>query len=157
MRHIFLALLLLFASMSAACQFVYDFVVINATEQPIEITYRIGGTNDEPLAETGRPAVLAASEVSSGEWRELSLTQYVLDKEKRTVKVSIPTGTALRIYQGRESEPRSATDFIIKEVSIRGANGELVLKGDQVYKSFIAVPKPFFSFGPSTLMTLTYK
>ncbi len=159
MRYVFTVLLLLCALTLAACSFSTDFVVINASGQPIEITYKIGETGVDPLAVTRRPATLPASLLSSREWQELPSAQYVFDREKRTVTVSLSSGAALRINQGGEwNERETGADFIIKELRIRGTNGEVIHKGDQVYKSFVAVPKPFYAFGPpTTLMTLTYK
>lgn len=159
MRYACTILLLLFAVTLAACSFSTDFVVVNASGQSIEITYKIGETGGEPLVATGKPATLPASQISSREWQELPLAQYAFDREKRAVTISLSPGAALRVYQGAEwSERETGADFIIRELNIRGANGEVILKGDQVYKSFVAVPKPFYAFGPPTaLLTLTYK
>jgi hypothetical protein len=159
LRYIFTVLFLLFALTLAACSFSTDFVVVNASEQPIEITYKIGETGVDPLVVTGKPATLPASQLSSREWQELSATQYASDREQRAVTVSLSPGLALRVYQGGDwSERETGVNFIIKELNIRGANGEVILKGDQVYKNFVAVPKPFYAFGPpTTLLTLTYK
>jgi hypothetical protein len=158
MRYVLTVLLLLLALLLTACSFGTSFFVINESGQPIEITYRIGETNIEPLVVTGKPAIVAASQLSSDEWRELSSTEYVFDQEKRTVTVSLPPGQALRITRGGEwREGNTGAYFIIKELDIKGASGEIILKGDRVYKSFTVVPKGFFQFGPPTLLTLTYK
>ncbi len=158
MRYAVTIVLLLFTLMLGACSFSIDFAVINESGQPIEITYKIGGTSIEPLNEPGKPATLAASQLSSREWRELSSTQYVFDAERRAVTVSLTAGTALRINRGRAGDAHDTGDnFIIKEISIKGANGEINLQGNQVYQSFVVVPKPFYQFGPSALLTLTYK
>ena len=159
MRYTFTVLLLLFALTLSACSFSTDFVVINASGQPIEVTYKIGEVGGDPLLVTRKPATLPASQISSREWRELTPAQYAFDGEKRVVTVSLSPGVALRVNQGREWDAREAgTDFIIKELKIRGLSGEITLKGDQVYKNFVAVPKPFYAFGPhTTLLTLTYK
>lgn len=159
MRHLFAGLLLLLALTTAACSFTVDFAVINVSEQPVEITYRIGATGIEPLAATRKPAVLPASRISSREWQELSPAEYAFDSEKRTVTVSLQPGQALRVYQGSDSDAHNAGDnFIIRELSLKGAGGEVTFKGDQVYKGFVAVPTPFYAFGPDTvLLTLTYK
>lgn len=159
MRYVFAALLLLFALTMTACSFSTDFVVVNSSDQPIEIRYRIGKTGIEPLAVTRTPAVLSASQISSREWQELRPTQYVFDQEKRVVTVSINPGVGLRINQGGEwSEKYTGENFIIEEINIRGSNGEVNLKGDQVYKSFVPVRSAFYTFGPpTTLLTLTYQ
>ena len=159
MRYVLIGLLLLSALTTAACSFSVDFAVINESERPIEITYRIGETGIEPLAVTRKPAILPASRISSREWQELSPAEYSFDSEKRTVAVTLRPGQALRVYQGGEGDAHYAGDnFIIREINIRGAGGEVTFKGDQVHKSFVAVPRPFYAFGPDTvLLTLTYK
>ena len=126
---------------------------------PLKSNTRLGETGIEPLVVTRKPATLPASQISSREWQELSPTQYTCDREKRVVTVSLSPGLALRINQGGEwHEHYVGENFIIQELDIRGTNGEITLKGDQVYKSFVAVPKPFYAFGPpTTLLTLTYK
>ena len=156
MRYVLLVLLLLLATTFSACSFSTDFVVVNGSDHPIEVMYEIGETGIEPLVVTRKPAILQVSQLRSREWKELSSTQYVFDRENRSVTVSLTPGVALRINQGGEwREGRTGADFIIKEVNIRGANGEITLKGDQVYKSIVPESKPFF--GPPTLLTMTYK
>jgi hypothetical protein len=159
MRYVFTALLVLVALTLAACSFSTDFVVVNASDRPIEVRYRIGETGIEPLAVTRKPATLPSSQISSREWQELSPTQYAFDREKRVVTVSINPGVGLRINQGGEwNEKYAGENFIIEELNIRGSNGEVNLKGDQVYKSFVPVRSAFYTFGPpTTLLTLTYK
>ena len=63
---------------------------------------RIGETGIEPLDVTRKPATLQASQLRSREWKELPSTQYVFDREKQTVTVSLTAGVALRINQGGE-------------------------------------------------------
>ena len=157
--YIFTVLILLSVLTLAACSFSTDFVVINASGHPIEITYKIGDTGIDPLSAVSPPATLPASELGPREWQALSPTQYVFDLEQRTLTLSLNPGVALRIHQGAEwRESYTGENFIIKEVDIRGVNGEVFLKGDQVYKSFVPVPKAFCAYGPpTTLLTLTYK
>lgn len=159
MRYVVTVLLLLSVLALVACSFSTDFVVINASGHPIEIIYKIGDTGIDPLAAVSPPAILPASELGPREWQDLSPEQYVVDREQRTVTFSLSPGVALRIDQGAEwRESYTGENFIIKEVTIRGVNGEVFLKGDQVYKSFVPVPKAFYAYGPpTTLLTLTYK
>jgi hypothetical protein len=158
MRYIFLALLLLLVCTLTACSFSTDFVIVNASNSPIEVRYKIGETGINALDVAGRPATLAVSKLSSREWQELSSTQYAFDQGARTVTVSLMPDTALRVTRVRDwSESSTMPSFIIQEVNIIAASGEIILKGDQVYKSFVAPPRSFFSFGPPASATLTYK
>ncbi len=157
-RYAFTFLLLILAALSSACSFSTDYAIINDSGRPIEVTYRIAEAGIDPLVETRKPAIVTASRLSSREWQELSPTQYVFDGERRTVTVNLPPGQALRINQGGEwTESYSGERFIIQELDIKGANGEVILKGDRVYQAFTVVPKRFFQFGPPTMLTFTYK
>lgn len=159
MRYAFTALLLLFALTLAACSFSTNFVVINASDQPIQIRYKIAQTGIDPLVAARKPATLPTSRISTREWQELPSTQYGFDHDGRVVTVSLSPGVGLRIHQGGEwDEHYAGENFTIEELDIKGANGEINLKGDQVYKGFVPVRSAFYTFGPpTTLLTLTYK
>lgn len=158
MRYTYLALLLLFTLTLSACSFSTDFVVTNASGNPIEVKYKIGETGIGSLDAAGKPAIIESSRLSSREWRELPSTQYMFDQQTGTVTVSLMPDIALRVTSVRDWHEGSNTgNFIIREVDITGGGGGMKLKGDLVYKSFVAVPKSFFRFGPPTLATLTYK
>ena len=159
MRHIFLILLLLFSLVLTACSFPTDFVVVNESDHPIRIRYKLGEGSMDPLVESGRPATLEASQLRSREWRELSATQYSFDRANRTVTVSLMPDEALRMTHGGEGEKNTCAEinYLVKAVDISGGAGELILKGDQVSKSFVVEPKPFYSLSHSTICALRYK
>ena len=161
MQRGLLILVLICTGFFAACSFSMDYIVVNASANTVNVTYTIGPTGIDPLAATGVgiPAMLPVSEMPGREWRPLSSDQFNFDRSNRTVTVSLPPNQALLINRGAEWRPDStaASHFIIKEVRVTGSNSELTLKGDEVYKSFTVVPKPFYRFGPPTLATVTYK
>jgi hypothetical protein len=158
MRYIFLALLLLFTLTLTACSFSTDFVIVNASGRPNEVKYKIAETGIASLDAAEKPATIAASQLSSREWRELSSAQYVFDQETRMVTVTLMPDVALRVTRVRDWQEDSVMDnFIVREIDIMGAGGGMMLKGDQVYKSFVAPPKSFFSFGPPASAKITYK
>lgn len=138
-----------------------DYVVINASGNTVNVTYTIGPTGIDPLAATGIgvPATLYLSEISGRKWRPLSSTQFSFDRINRTVIISLPPNQGLLIYNGAEwrADATERTGFIITEIHITGSNGEMMLKGDAVYRNFVVVPKPFYRFGPPTLATMTYR
>jgi hypothetical protein len=161
MRRGFLILLLVFTLFFAACSFSMDYVVVNSSEKTVNVTYTIGLTDIDPLIPlgVGVPAVLSVSEMTGRKWRPLSSTQFKLDRSNRTLTIALPPNQALLIYRGSEwrQNRKVTTDFIIKEIHVSDSSGEMSLKGDQVYKSFVVVPTPFYSFGPPTLATITYR
>jgi hypothetical protein len=161
MRSVLVILLLLFIGMSVGCSFSTDFVVVNASSQPVQVTYTIAPTTIDLLAATGvgTPAILPVSELREREWRVLASSQYTLDRLNRTVSVSVLPNQGLLINRGGEWHPNSEmpNGFIIQKIQVVGMKGAMSVEGDEVYKSFAVVPKPFYSFGPPTLLTLTYK
>jgi hypothetical protein len=159
MRYIFTGLLLLSALTMTACSYPVDFAVINGSAHPVQITYRIAETGVDSLGAVGRPAILPASSIDSRKWQELSPAEFSFDGENRVVTVSLQPGQALRVYRGGQGavEPTGG-DFIIRELNVRGMGGEVTFKGNQVHRSFVPVPRPFYAFGPDTaLLTLTYQ
>ena len=102
--------------------------------------------------------MLPTSELNGREWRKLSATEFVFDRGNRTVTISLPPNQGLLITRGGDYNPNPpiAEKFVIEEIRIAGANGEMILRGSAVSKAFVVVPKPFYRFGPPTLLTLTY-
>jgi hypothetical protein len=145
----------------AGCSFPTDYVIVNSSGAPVQVTYTIAPTNIDPLAATGVniPAMLPVSQLSGNrEWRKLSATEFVFDRATRIVTVSVPPNQGLLINRGGtyQSTRPIVEKFIIEEIRIAGPKGEMILKGDAVRKAFVVVPQPFFSFGPPTLLKLTY-
>jgi hypothetical protein len=162
MRRALLLLILLQACFLTGCSFPTDYVIVNASAGPLEVTYTIAPTSIDPLAATGVgiPAMLPTSKLQGRrDWRKLPAGEFVFDRVNRTVTVSLPSNQGLLITRRGDYNPNpsTATNFIIKEIRIAGPNGEMILKGEAVPKAFMVVPKPFYSFGPPTLLTLTYK
>jgi hypothetical protein len=160
MRRAFLLLIVLTASFSGGCSFSTDYVVVNSSSAPVQVVYTIAPTGIDPLVATGVriPAMLPTSALTGREWRKLSAAEFSFDRVNRTVTVSLPPNQGLLITRGGDYDPApsSSTNFIITEIRIAGSNGEMILKGDAVQKAFVVVPKPFYRFGPPTLLKLTY-
>lgn len=144
----------------AGCSYSTDFIVVNASEQPLLVTYTIRTTSSDPLAETGNgtPAVLPIAELSEREWRPLTSNEYLFDPSSRTVTFSLPPNQGLLINRGGEwrSNSEMPSGFIIESIQLVGMNGATVVEGN-VYKSFVLVDKPTYVFGPPTQFTLTYE
>lgn len=160
MRRTFLLLIVLASSFSGGCSFSTDYVVVNSSSAAVQVIYTIAPTSIDPLAATGVgiPAMLPTSALTGREWRKLSAAEFAFDRANRTVTVSLPPNQGLLINRGGDYNPTpsSSSNFIITEIRIAGPNGEVILKGDAVQKAFVVVPKPFYSFGPPTLLKLTY-
>ena len=134
-----------------SCSFSSDFIVINDSPQPIEVTYRF-----KFAGQITRPATVARSEVTTSRpehWQELPADRYAVDRVWRTVKLSLLPAEALRVewlhdyfsHDGHSSEGALPID----ELTIRGASGEIVLRGEQVRLNFVKQGSQVF--------TLTYR
>jgi hypothetical protein len=157
MKRASMFLVILMATMLSGCSYSIDYVVVNTSGAPVQVTYTIAETTIDPLIAVGpgTPAMLPVSELSDREWRKLSEQEFGFDRGNRTVTVSLPPNQGLLIVRGRgEANPRPPNT--ITEIRIAGLNGEVVVRGDAIAEAFVVVPKPFYRFGPPTLWTLTY-
>ena len=142
----------------AACSYTTNFVVVNSSDKPIEVRYKIKKSSDPNLtAQTlpVRPGLKPISEVHKQvAWRDLSDSEFSIDLSSRTVVVMLTPGNALRVehrnlVDGETDDAHQAENFSIEEIDILGANGEIHLKGDAARKSFVPESKSVY--------TLTYK
>jgi hypothetical protein len=144
-----------------ACSYLTDFVLVNATEQPIEIRYIIKKPAAPfppfPPSQT-LPITPAVKDVSQLHqqiaWRELSASQYIFDPDSRKVMVTLRPNEALRIEQrnlvdGKADDAHQAARFSIEEVDITGSYGGIKLQGEQLRKMFVPESKKVY--------TLTYR
>jgi hypothetical protein len=155
MRHVILIMVLAFASLLTACSYMTDFAVVNESEYPIEVRYKVKnfpGVFAPPIT----PATITASQLSAHghqQWKDLSSDQYRLNQDSRTVIVRVGAHEALLVarihhYSGHE-DPEDAKYFPVEEITIAGADGELKLTGQETRKTFSEVSR--------ALYTLTYK
>ena len=161
MRRLLLIVSFCLLSTCAGCSFSTKFIVVNASEKPLLVTYTIGPTGINPLVATGvgTPAILPIGEFTGREWRPLTSNEYSFEPSSRTVTLSLPPNQGLLINRAGEwrSNSEMPSGFIIEKIKLVGINGETVVEGENVYKSFVVVPKPFYRFGPPTQFTLTYE
>jgi hypothetical protein len=159
MPRAFLVLIVLSALLSGGCSFGTDYVIVNSSPENVTVIYTIAPTTIDPLVAADVPAIASLSQMAKREWRKLSDTEFLFDRANRTVTVSLPQNQGLRITRGGDYSPTPpiARKFIIEEIRIKGSNGEMSLRGDAVPRAFVVVPKSFFSFGPPTLLKLTYR
>lgn len=134
-----------------ACSYITNFVIVNESDQPIEVRYRV---RDFPGAfyppET--PATMTARELRAGnkKWRELSDAQYEVNSERRIVTVRVPPGEALLVERvvrlGMQvNDAEEAESFLIEELAIRGAHGEMRFQGEQARKVFAPESKKLYT------------
>jgi hypothetical protein len=158
-RRLLLVILVCCLTFVPACSFGTDYVIVNSSAAPIRVTYVIAASGIDPLLAAGRnvPSLKPVSKLGERDWNKLAASQFMYDPATGVVTVDVPPDQGLLIARGGDYNPNSkAINLIVREISIAGAGGELIFKGDTVRKAFVVVPKPFYRFGPPTLLTLTY-
>ncbi|HEX8160734.1 MAG TPA: hypothetical protein VF538_02455 [Pyrinomonadaceae bacterium] len=155
MRHVFLIALVFLALLLGGCSFATDFVVVNKSEQPIEVAYRVAESSVGPVPTVGEPLVIAASRLGAkggDDWKELSPNQYKVDLKSRTITVVVMPNAALRLTYvrdyGWDESIQNSNYFPIKELNVTGARGGIKLTGRQVHTTFSQVSEGLY--------TLTY-
>ena len=150
-------IILLFASvlLLSACSWTSNFVLLNESDQPIKVQYKIKNSSSEPLHLTGEPAKTAEANLRNGDkqWRLLKSGEYQLDREARTITIDVMPREALRVMYitnyGGHDDASDANKFVIDEIIVKGAHGEAKYQGEQIRKHFTEASE--------TLYVLTYK
>lgn len=156
MNRIFSVLLLVFVSMLAACSYAVDFYIVNDSENPVDIQYKVNVYPSNP-ALYDIPTKIAAAQLqtkngSGRNLEKLKPNEYEFDNKSGIVKVKLPPHEALWIaeipgYGGHNTD--GGKNFSVQEISISGTEGELKATGKQTLERFSKVS--------DTLYTLTYK
>ncbi len=141
----------------AACSYATDFVVVNESEHPVVVRYKVRKfPGEETLVLPVTPAKIAASELNArggSQWQEEASNQYQLDPGNNTVTIRMRPHEALRIASvheyGGHRDPQEARYFPVEEITVTGANGEIKFSGQQARTVFAEVSR--------ALYTLTYK
>lgn len=139
------------ALLFVSCSYSTDFVVINKSNQTIEVLYKIKN-HPGPLASIDKPATVDVSQLKEKggqNWTRLASTQYVLDEASRTVTVRLEAGKALRVttmfhYFGHH-DPQDAADYPIEYINLTGASGSITLAGDQARMGFTEVSRALYT------------
>ena len=157
MRRPLLLFVVLFALTFAGCSYSTAFVVVNDSDNPIDVSYKVK-RNAGVLSSTDIPAKIAASQATNRyrtQWRILSSTEYRTSQADNaiTVIVKVMPHEALWItsmfhYIG-DDDPNDVASWPIDEISIAGADGGMTFTGQKARKSFAYVSR--------VLYTLTYK
>jgi hypothetical protein len=137
----------------AACSYGSDFVVVNGSEQPAEVRYRVTASRHPVEGRTLAKTTTARLRSREQGWQELTAAQYELGRDG-SVTVRLMPGESLRVaaindYEFGDDESRQAELFPIMELAVSGAEGELRLSGAQARKAFARES--------AQLYTLTYR
>lgn len=134
--------LILATLVASGCSYSSDLVVINLSDKAVEVRYRFveyphyRGDFQPP----DWPAIKTAKELRDDvAWRDLAMNEYGVDAQSRSVRLTLAPQTALRmarITNRGVSKQTVDPNFPLIELMMRGANGTMVLQGEQVQFSF---------------------
>lgn len=157
-KRIWLPLFLIHLVLYTGCSPYTDFVVVNESDNSVEIRYKVKKSTAGQLATSGIPATIDASKLRTyggTEWKRLSPGQYqfVDDPKVDVVMVRLSPKEALRLTTMRSEKDDMTCDggpsFPVTEILITGANGKVELVGDRA--------RTGFSKSSRTLCVITYK
>lgn len=154
-RALLLAALLVLATALSGCSYQSEFVVVNQTESPIEVRYKVKnypGTFCPPVA----PSSISASDLNpkgNQQWTLVTSSSIQLDEANRTVSVRVSPHEVLLVtimhHYVSHDDPGDAQKFPIEEINVSGPRGEINLVGEQARRNFSEVSR--------ALYTLTYE
>jgi hypothetical protein len=155
MRRVLAFLTFALALLLAACSYTTNFVILNDTDQPVELRYKVKASERDPVQVAGDPRKTAGEKLrdSDREWRLLVPGEYSVDRAARTVSIRVMPHEAVLVRRltnyGGHDDTSDAEAFAVEEIRLNGASGEVILQGEQARRSFLRES--------DNLYTLTYK
>ena len=153
MKFARMTMLLAVASFFTACSYMTDFAVVNETNQPIEVRYRVKNVPGGLIDIVGVPALISVSSMSSKgdtSWQELPSSQYSVDASGRYVIVLLPPQSAVRIARmhnyGGHDDVYGGESFPIDALKVTGATGSRELNGQQARTAFSEESRALYVF-----------
>jgi hypothetical protein len=142
MRKILITKSILFLCLiSSACSYLTEFVVVNNSNLPIEIEYKITSQVDSLEHTATKPFKMNFSDWDSwfGKnkgWQEVSQDGYEFESQSRTCRIKLEAGKALLINWENENRYGTYDNFRITSLRLKGDNGEVIYRGESIYKQF---------------------
>jgi len=134
------------ALLCSSCSFINNFIIINASQVALEVSYRLKPSNYQgapSLLSDRAPETLPVSHLGKEvAWQPLPAWRYKIDPNSRTVVLTLNPDEALLLTQCRPANDQRSgecepDDFSIVEIGLVGADGEISLKREQAHKSFV--------------------
>ena len=143
MKRVLIFLTFALALLLTACSYTTNFVILNATDQPVELRYKIKASERDPVQVAGEPRKTAGEKLrnSDKEWRLLVPGEYSVDRQSRAVIIRVMPHEAVLVRQltnyGGHDDTSDAEAFAIEEIRLGGASGEVTFRGDEARRSFL--------------------
>lgn len=155
MKRVLAFLTFALALLLAACSYTANFVVVNATDRPLELRYKVKASERDPIQVAGDPLKTAEESLRGGDrrWQRLAPEEYTVDREARTVTIRVMPHEAVAVMRvtnyGGHDDASGAGAFAVEEIRLSGAGGEVKFEGDGARRAFVEESR--------NLYTLTYK
>lgn len=144
MKYLKLTFLLALAFFLSACSFGYDILIINDSDKPIEVHYKINekGQFNNPYAKSIEDWNIQKSIrklwTKEKSWEDLAESEYTTNLETRERTIKIAPYQVIQIESGNynpvSEEYGDLTDII--ELKIKSANGEISYQGKILLSQF---------------------
>jgi hypothetical protein len=150
MRQLTLFALLAYACLLTGCSYLTDFVVVNESDQSVQVHFRIKDYPG-PFAPPIAPATIAISGLSTkgnDVWDELPGGADRVDQENRTITVELISQNALRIarlHNYAREDSSDAARFPVEEILVTGQSGDMKLTGEQLRLACVEKSKALYS------------
>jgi hypothetical protein len=155
MRNILLTAIIFLGIASSSCSFIVDFVVVNRSDVPVEVTYTVAlnghyyFSDDKPvLPESYIPVIVSEKKWEGGvkddEWEIAADYRHRFGGDTARIKVKLLPGTVLRIARTSDRVLRDEgyEDFAVKELAVNGANGSAAYKDRQLWSELVGKDNP---------------
>jgi len=144
MKQLKLTAFLLATIFLTACSFFYDVIIVNDSDEPIELHYKIGekGGFTEPmtmsLEDWKSQKSLKRFWTEEKAWQSLPETEYHTDLETRERTIKVSPGQIVRIELGNDNSIGENYGSLtgITELKIVSPSGEISYKGKLLLKQF---------------------
>lgn len=139
------------AALLTACSWITTFVVVNDTDAPIQVVYRLKeGGKLPPCPDdyfVGKPRIRPRESVDELAFRgaDIPIAEYTCDSASRTVTLQLPPRQAVALfsvtgYTGHRTEQElqqyNYVSYALESLRIRGRSGEMQYVGNQVTRDF---------------------
>ncbi len=149
-RRFLILLVLLAAAPQGACSFLYSYVLVNSSQEPISVELRFKKNPFKENAGSAEPAFLFIEPktkkledlTSQTAWQSLPANQVTVDKTKGEMRLKLQpsevlklhqdSGTTIREVKESSTEPKPFSLFPIASITLTGKSGRIVLEGDLI-------------------------
>ena len=135
-RIVLLSFVIISVFLLSSCQLICEFVIVNKSNNPIEIMYEL----ENPNYRNSEPYYTTLKEFNDNEykWRKSSDNKQEIITGKGVVKLTLGTKEVLRLQSVDDVriKEKPYEELNVKILTIKGKNGLLRFEGNQIFNQF---------------------